>query len=311
MSNKLDKNILATVIYYDGFGYPLTAFEVWKYLIRTDYYLRSNDVLNFSLADVSKHLSDKNLNKFIEHFNGFYFLKGRKNLVDNRIASGKISVVKIKKLRRIVWWMRFFPFVRMVGITGALAMKNAKASSDWDLFIVLKYGKIWTGRTIVTGLLHFFRQRRHGKNVSDRVCLNFFVTDQSLEVITKDLFSANEYMFLFPLYGYDVYHKFQIKNQWIRSMKPSYALCELAPFDILNDSYLSKKIRIAGEWLFSPKWIENVLKKIEKKHIMLNPKTHQDGSMVYANDDALVFLPSPHGPVIFEKFKEKIEELRV
>jgi hypothetical protein len=42
---------------------------------------------------------------------------------------------------------------------------------------------------------------------------------------------------------------------------------------------------------------------------MHNPKTHQEGSMVYANDDALVFLPSPHGPQVFEKFKEKIEQL--
>jgi hypothetical protein len=135
------------------------------------------------------------------------------------------------------------------------------------------------------------------------------VTDQSLEVITKDLFAASEYMFLFPLYGFDVFNRFQIKNQWIRQMKPSYCLTEFAPLQTLQESFASKKIRDFFEFIFSAKFIENTLRKFEKKIIMKNPKTHQEGSMVYANDDALVFLPKPHGPVVFERFKGKIEQL--
>ena len=118
MSDKLDKNILATIIYYDGLNYPLTSFEVWKYLIRTDYYVKNSDLLTVSLAEISKHLSDKMLNKYVEHFDGFYFLKGRRELVDQRIGNNKISVGKIKKLRKAVWWLRFVPFVRMIGVTG-------------------------------------------------------------------------------------------------------------------------------------------------------------------------------------------------
>jgi hypothetical protein len=116
-------------------------------------------------------------------------------------------------------------------------------------------------------------------------------------------------MFMFPLFGEDVYLKFQIKNRWIQNMKPNYALGELTPLKTMQDSYASINIRNIGELLFSPMWIEYFLKKIEKKRIMDNPKTHKEGSLVYANDDALVFLPNPHGPVVFEKFKEKIEEL--
>ncbi len=309
MSDKLDKNILATVIYYDGLNYPLTAFEMWKYLIRTDYSVAGNEKMEVTLAQISEKLQDKNLSKYIEHSSGFYFLRGKSELVAKRIASNKISTGKIKKLQGVVRLIRALPFVRMVGITGALAMKNARVSSDWDLFIVLEYGKIWTGRTVITAILHFLKKRRHGLDVSDRVCLNFFVTDQSMEVITKDLFSANEYMFLFPLYGWETYKKFQIKNKWIQKMKPTYALGEVAPLMLMTDSYLSLRIRKIAEFILSPDWIEKALKKIEKKRIMQNPKTHQNGSLVYANDDALVFLPNPHGPKVFEKFKEKIEEL--
>lgn len=309
MSSKLNKNILATIIYYDGLNYPLTVFEVWKYLIRTDYYSHGTEVADVSLSQIVKHLKENDLTKYVEHYNGFYFLKGRSELVSKRISNGKISAGKIKKLESVAWWLRFVPFVRMVGITGALAMKNARTQSDLDLFIVLKYGKIWTGRTLVTALLHLFGQRRHGKKVADRVCLNFFVTDQSLEVITKDLFSASEYMFLFPLFGIKTYKKFQLRNKWIKNMKPTYALGDIAPLATIAETYFSWHIRSIGEILFGMNFIENMLRKIERKRIMLNPMTHQEGSLVYANDDALVFLPSPHGPQVFEKFKEKIEQL--
>jgi len=311
MSDQLSKNILATIIYYDGLDYPLTAFEVWRYLIRTDYYNQGNALIEVSLLEIMKHLESKELAVFIRQLNGFYFLKERDNLVSKRTANGKISTGKLKRLRRIAWVLRFVPFVRMIGVTGGLAMKNANAKSDWDLLLVIKYGKIWTGRTLITLVTHFLGRRRYGNKIIDRVCLNFFITDQSLEVITKDLFSANEYMFLFPLFGWETYHRFQIKNHWIKGMKPHYGLDEISPLKLLSDSLWSRKIRQLGEKMIGFDLIENILRKIEKKRIMNNPKTHQEGSLVYANDDALVFLPIPHGPKIFEQFKEKVNQLSV
>jgi predicted nucleotidyltransferase len=311
MLSKLNKNILATIIYYDGLNYPLTVFEVWKYLIRTDYTSSKGEVSKISLSQIVKCFADNELIKHVEHMNGFCFLKGRSDLVSSRIAKNKISAGKIKKLKKIVWWLRFMPFVRMVGITGALAMKNAHPKSDLDVFIVIKNGKIWTGRTLVTVFLHILKKRRHGDKIVDRVCLNHYSNDQSLEVIVKDLFSTNEYMFLFPLYGFDVYTRFQMRNKWIRNMRPNYALDEMPPLKMFIDSKMAKGLRNFGEMIFSPVWIEKWLKKIEKKRIMDNPKTHQEGSLIYANDDALVFLPAPHGPLEFEKFKAKIEELKV
>jgi len=309
MSDKLNKNILATIIYYNGLNYPLTAFEVWKYLIRTDYHADNSHATQITLPEVIKQLREKNLKEYIESQNGFYFLKGQDYLVKKRIENNKISVGKLNKLLRITKWLRFIPFVKMIGVTGALAMKNATAKSDLDLLIVLKHGKIWTGRTLVTLFLHIIGKRRHGTKIVDRICLNFFITDDSLEIITKDLFSANEYMFLFPLYGWKTYKRFQIRNQWIKSMKPAYSLSEIPPLKTFSDSHVSKIVRTAGEIIFSADWIENWLRKIEKKRIMQNPKTHQEGSMVYAGDDALIFLPNPHGPEVFEQFKEGVSRL--
>ncbi|HOW60897.1 MAG TPA: hypothetical protein P5548_04335 [Candidatus Moranbacteria bacterium] len=309
MSGKLEKNILATIAYYDCLDYPLTPFEIWKNLIRTDNYNVSENSDETTLAEVIKQLESENLRKYVESKNGFYFLKGRNYLVKKRIENNKISVGKIKKLLRIAKWMRLIPFIKMIGMTGALSMKNANAKSDLDVFVVFKKGKIWTGRTLATIFLQAIGKRRHGKKIADRVCLNFFVTDESLEITTKDLFSASEYMFLFPLYGWETYQRFQIKNKWIKSMKPSYSLCEVPPLKTLGDPSFLKAIRTAGEFILSPAWIERWLAKIEKKRIMQNPKTHQPGSMVYADDNALIFLPEPHGPKVFEQFKQKISQL--
>lgn len=308
--NKLAKNLLATIAYYDCLDYPLTVFELWKYMIRTDYYAAEKQrAENFSVADVVREMKNNTLGSYVEQLNGFYFLKGRSALVEKRIAGGKISAQKMKQLRGIVKILRFVPFVRMVGVTGRLAMKNAGAKSDWDVLVVCKEGKIWTGRTLVTLAVHLLGKRRHGNHVCDRVCLNYFITDASLEVITKDLFSANEYAFLFPLYGWETYNRFQIKNQWIRTMKPAYALCEIPPLMVMDDNRLTTAIRLLGETVLGADSLERFLKTIEKKKIMENPKTAQEGSLIHAHDDALVFLPHPHGPQVFEQFKKKIGEI--
>ncbi len=309
--SKLQEYILATVAYYDGFSYPLTAFEIWKNLVRTDYSSSGQRMAEVSLAEIFKQLQGEQFSKQLESVGGFYFLKGREGLIEERIKKQKISAGKLKRLSRVAYWLRTIPFIRMIGVTGGLAMKNAHSQSDWDLLIVIAEGHIWTGRTLVTIFTQLIGKRRYGKKIINRVCLNYFVTDASLEVITKDLFSANEYMFLIPLFGENVYRRFQIKNQWIKAMKPSYNLSEIARPKILGDSFFSKKIRNVGEFLFGNIWVERFLENIEKRKIFENPKTHQEGSLVYAGSDALIFLPVPHGPVIFERFKEKMDQLGI
>lgn len=311
MNANLSRNIIATVAYYDGLEYPITAFEIWKHMIIADYCNLKKEAIPPALSDVFQNLYENGLSDFLENKNGFYFLKGRDNIVEKRIQNGKISLEKLNKVILIAKWLKFVPFVRMIGITGAIAMKNAREKSDLDLLMVMKGGKIWIGRTFATILVHLLKKRRHGRKISDRVCLNYFITDKSLEIMTKDLFSASEYMFILPIFGKKTFEKFQIKNNWIKTMKLSYGICEIFPIKAVKESALSRYIKRILEIIFSLEIIENWLKKAEKKLIMRNPKTYKEGGLIYAQDDALIFLPEPHGPVIFEKFKSKIENLGI
>lgn len=336
MVENLSKNILATICYYDVMDYPLTSFEIWKHLIGisnfeftgsaswgreenisnespgTDPLARGSASLseksNF-LHDVVAELESDKLKRFLEKYRGFYFLKGRQELVERRVNNDKISAGKIKKLRRIVWLFHFVPYVRMIGVTGRLAMKNAGEESDWDLLVVIKSGKIWTGRTLVTLVAHLLGKRRHGNKIRDRICLNYYVTDESLEIITKDMFSAHEYSFMFPLLGGEIYKKFQLKNRWIKNFRPNYGLSEIGNLKLLDKARFSETIRGLGEIILNWPALENWLENWQKAKIMRNPKTRKRGSLIQATRDALVFLPEPQGPKIFEKFRKRIESL--
>ncbi len=305
--NPLAKNILTTLVYYDCLDFPLTAFEIHKNLINSDYYEKKS-VRKVSLHEVLHELGGQSLWRFVDGECGFYFLRGRRELIANRTKRTKLSFEKNRRLRRMVFWLRLVPFVRMVAVTGRLSMKNAQMKSDWDLLVVLRAGHIWTGRTLVTGLVQFLGKRRHGRKIQDRICLNHFITDESLEISLKDLYAANEYFFIRPLFGWKTFQKFQLKNRWIAEIKPHYGPSEIEPLGFLDDSFYSKKIRSWGEKIFQSQKIENVLRRLEKKKIMKNPKTHQKGAFIQANDESLIFWPSLKGPEVFQKFKAKMDK---
>lgn len=311
MENGLKRNIIETIAYYNELDYPLTTFEIWKHLIDNE---NKDDKKKapYNLLDIVKELENKDLYKYVEEFEGYYFIKGRKELVKKRLKKNKIAGAKLKKLIKYVWILRLVPFVRMIGVTGTLAMKNTVGGSDWDLLIVLKAGRIWIGRTLITGLTHILGKRRYGEKIKNRICLNYFLTDKSLEIRNKDLFSANEYLFILPVFDTGgIFRKFQLANRWIANYKPHYSIAEIINANAVLDSWFSKNLRKLGEIIFNIDWLEDKLRIWEEKKIKDNPKTRQEGSYIEASDKALIFLPDPQGPKVFEKYKKSVEGLNI
>jgi hypothetical protein len=312
MKDKLTNDIVNTLCYYDALNYPVTSFEIWKYLTRSIDRENDDGKIFIELEEVIKKLESNEIKNVTDNHSGFYVLKGRKELVEKRIQKNKISSLKVKRLRGVARVLRLVPFVRMILVTGKLSMKNATLKSDWDLLVVLEKGRIWTGRTLVTGLVHLMGKRRYGKKVRNRVCLNHFVTTGSLEILDKNLFSANEYMFAVPLFDSgDLFEKFQLKNYWIREMKMNYYINELGHLRSVRETRLSKRVRSVLEKLCSFDFLEGLLRRVEKKKIENNPKTKMKGSFIEASDSALIFLPKPQGPVIFEKYYQTLEKIKV
>lgn len=300
------KNILNTIVYYDILDYPLTAFELWKYLAVTEG--NASEKSKCSLGEIVEALKSEDLKRHIEEYRGFYFLRGRKDLVEKRIQNDKNSIAKFKIAQRVVWWLRFAPFFRMVAVTGTLAMKNCEKNSDIDFFVVLKKGRIFTGRLFVTLVVQLLGKRRYGGKIKNRICLNYFITTGSLEIKRQDLFAANEYSFIYPLFGLDIFQRFCQNNiSWINKFKPNYQIPNLKPAQhYLEHGKASRFIQKTKEALINflgGDRIEAWLKKKQIEKIKRNPLTYKKGGYVEYNDDNLVFLPKPQGPEILEKYK--------
>lgn len=305
MSYLLGKNVLATVTYYDVLNMPLTAFEIYKHLIvRSDLQQKRGETCG--LADIFKLLVSGTLSGKIEEQNGFYFLRGRADLVARRIRAEKISVWKLKRIQRLARLLAYLPYLRMIGATGSLAMKNSVFESDWDIFVVLRSGKIWIGRTLLTGFLHLIGKRRHKSKIQNRVCLNYFVTDDNLEIGVKDLFSAHEYSFFIPLLNFPLFQIFELKNRWIRNYCPNFTPTTLPSLWTLKTNNLTRRVQRILERVLDIFNFEQMLSAWQKLKISRNPKTRIEGSMIEVSDRALIFLPYPRGPRVFEKFKERL-----
>jgi hypothetical protein len=297
--------VLATMCYYDAMNYPLTAFEVWKHLAHEDIdrvrqqYRKGHtvgsilDVLNLLVQDRRLVLRD-----------GFYILPNREQLVTLRLSRNNLSVHKLRKMQSMMRILRFVPFVRQVWVTGRLAMKFAQNGSDLDVLIVLKEKRIWIGRLIVTTVVHLLGWRRHGKYTRDRLCLNYFITTNSLAISLDDRFSAHEYMMARCLFTSISPTQFLIANNWITRFRPHFdALLTLPSSYFIKDIGIAYFVRQAGEWLLNGKWLEQFVRRIQRSKIMRNPNTFKKGSMIVVNDQELIFLPNPHSPQIRHKYQ--------
>jgi len=342
MPDILPKNILSTITYYDILNFPLTSFEIWKYLLAEN---------GCTLGEIIDALERDDLKNRIEEFRGFYFLreqknsvflKGRKDLVERRIQCDKNSAVKFEIAERAAWWLRFVPFVRMIAVTGTLAMKNCEKNSDIDFFVVLEKGRIFTGRLLVTAMVHILGKRRYGKNIKNRICLNYFITDESLEIERQDLFAANEYSFIYPIFDYfvipanagiqgfndsgfsigsrvkpgmtrrSVFSEFCETNlDWIKKFKPNLKIPELKPARYFVEvKPLQQVIQQTFENLINALWgdrIESWLKRKQIARIERNPLTEKSGAYIEYNDENLIFLPEPQGVRIEEEWQRRLK----
>lgn len=297
----LEKAILATLVYYDVLGQPLTGWEVFRYLIK------KGNLGQINLKKITDILED---NPLINQKNGFYFLQGRQKIVKQRIVRQRIADYKWKKARRMIKLLQNIPYIRMVIVSGSLAMNNAKDESDIDLLIITKAGRIWTCRTLTSLFIHCLGQRRHGLLTKDRFCLNHYLTDRSLKIPLPSLYNAQTYAHLVPLWEAEpgLYKKFQRANQWLKKYLVFYPTAQKGHLrEIKTNQFFTflKKIR---EFILDNRigdGVEFILKKIQSRRIV----TYQPGGRIVLNDKQLEFHPDSPEKRILENYNQKMEKL--
>lgn len=197
---------LATVVYADIFDYPLTRGELHRWMILST--------------------SRPMLTKRIDTAGGYFFLKGRSALVKLRARRKLYQEEKWNIARRAARLLSLIPTMQLIGVTGGLAMNNARREDDIDLFLIVSGGTLWISRLLTTLLMDVFSMRRHPHDVRvrNKVCLNMFVTEQGMTVSKgeRDCFAAHEVLQMKPVWEKaGVYQRFLQANSWVKEFLPN------------------------------------------------------------------------------------------
>ena len=202
----LEKAILQTVAYADVFDYPLTDREVHRYLIG----------LQSPQSVVQRALNDGGVTYHrLGHSRGYWTLAGRESIVETRLRREAVSARLWRKAMRYGLAIASLPFVRLVAITGTLAMNNVDHGADVDYLIVTTPRRVWLARSLCLVFV------RLGRLEGVTICPNYVISTDALEQFDRSLFTAHEIAQMIPIYGSDVYRQLLDANTWAQHFLPN------------------------------------------------------------------------------------------
>lgn len=198
--------ILRTVAYADIFDYPLTAGEVHRYLVGAS---ASTTKIQFIVGNgrlVPQHLA---------HRQGYFTLPGREGIVETRHRRAEIAARIWPRATRYGSIIGNFPFVRMVAVTGALAVDNVESEGDIDYLIVTEPDRLWLCRAMIIALVRLAARR------GDVICPNYFLSERALFIREHNLFTAHELAQMVPISGMATYRRMCQLNDWVAHFLPN------------------------------------------------------------------------------------------
>jgi hypothetical protein len=208
-----ERSIVATLLYFDLFAFPLRAEELVRFAHR---------------AGMDGHFTAREVARESEWWSsrdGFWFLKGREQLIARRHELSQVTPRKFAHARRWARLLQIIPGVRFVGITGSLAMQSAIADDDIDILIIAARGRLWLTRALVLSALWSLGVKRPDDGRMEhpnQVCANIFLREDDLTIPDHNLFIAHEICQMQPLLGPGIYARFLNANAWTRNFLPQW-----------------------------------------------------------------------------------------
>ncbi len=193
-------NPLKTLLYFSIFKYPLQIDEVFEY---------SN---TSSIEETSIFLEEYLNEGVIFKIGNYYLCENEPSYIDRRLKGNQMAKAIFYKAEKVSKFIAKFPYVSAVGISGSLSKGYYDENGDIDFFIITSSNRLWIARTllILYKKLFLFNSKKY-------FCVNYFVSEDALEIQEKNQFTATEVVTLIPMYGQIAFQKFYEKNRWINS----------------------------------------------------------------------------------------------
>ena len=199
MPTELERAILSTLLYADVFDYPLAAGEIWHDLMRE----RATREQVHAELDTSPWLAAR-----LVRCDGWYAVRGRSQNCGTRARREASSAQLWAQARTWLPMLASLPFVRMISVTGSLAVNNAGSGDDMDLLIVTSPGRVWLVRALVVVVV------RMAALLGTRLCPNYVLSERALEQRSRTHYVAHDLSHMAPVYGMDVYDRMRLTNSW-------------------------------------------------------------------------------------------------
>lgn len=234
-ANPLEEAILRTLLYADVFDFPMTAPEIHRYLIGCG--TGENDV-------ITALMGSRWLHTHLTEADGYYALQGRAAIIPERLNRSQAIPVLIPLAYRYGRWLARVPFVRMVALTGALAVGNPHGlDDDLDYLIVTKAGRVWLTRAFIVGIVKLAKLR------GVQLCPNYVLSESALAQDRHDLYLAHEIVQMQHVAGAETARRFARANHWTREFLPNAEF--VSQPDDGQFSGLWHALQRIGEWVFS------------------------------------------------------------
>lgn len=282
----MEKSILKTLIYANIFAYPLKGYEVYKWLLGKE----------TTLLKVEKKLNELVAKKKIQKSKGYFFLKKYQGLVEKRLRREKFSRNLFIKAIIFAYLLKIIPWIKLVGISGGLALKDASKSDDIDFLIITQENRLYLSRLFVLVLLELLGARRRAgmseKDARGKVCINTFLDENFLEQKNKDLYTAHEILQMRLCWQrHGIYSKYLVDNEWVFKLLPNWTS---------KHKYVKPKVKEGSRIIDI---LEGLAKKIQLK-VMQKPQ-----GMERIEEGGLYFYPKDYRGNILRIYKMKTKRL--
>ena len=200
----VDRGVVEALAYADVFDWPLRAAEIHRYL-----------PVEATPGEVESALgSGAPSSHLIERTGDLAMLRGRDELAGVRQQAGiafRGPVAASDLLGSVVGRL---PFVRMVAVTGSLAVDAADDVADVDFMVVTEDGRVWLTRALAMGIV------RAATIGGLRLCPNYLLADIGPRIDDRTLFTAHELAQMVPIVPSPTYDELLRQNAWYRDFLP-------------------------------------------------------------------------------------------
>lgn len=203
----LQNAILKSISYFDIFDHPIKKEEIHNLCYEDK-----------ELSNLDSTLNELVLKKKCFTKDDYYSLRENiTELIESREIKEKKAQKYFKKLPFYAKIIKSFPFVKGLAISGSLSKNIMYEDADIDYFVITSLNRLWICRTLLILFKKVFLL-----NSKKYFCVNYFVDENNLEILDKNVFTAVEFTYLIPIYNQSLIDNLRETNNWTQAYFPNF-----------------------------------------------------------------------------------------